>query len=214
MTQPASSPVPTEPTPEPPRRQRGILASFGHAIEGLVFTAAHQRNMQIHVVAGILVGLVGSGIAFGLAERVTLVFCVVLVLFAEILNSALESLVDLYTETFHERARVVKDAAAAGVLVLALGTVAIFAAILIGNWSSVSVSGSAILKQVLAGVPLAVLASLLLLDRARPAWLDGVAALAGTGLLALLATWTTSAVFTGMTAGLFGLCVVVAWRRH
>ena len=90
--------------------------------------------MRVHVVSAILVGLVGSGIPLGLAEKVTLIFCVLLVFFAEILNSALETLVDLATQQFDEKARVTKDAAAAGVLVLAIGTVVIFAAILVHNW--------------------------------------------------------------------------------
>ena len=104
-----------------------------HAWNGLIHTVVHQRNMRIHVMSAILVGLVGSGIPLGLAEKVTLIFCVLLVFFAEILNSALEHLVDLAMQQFDEKARVTKDAAAAGVLVLAIGTVVIFAALLVHN---------------------------------------------------------------------------------
>ncbi|RYZ44104.1 MAG: diacylglycerol kinase family protein, partial [Myxococcaceae bacterium] len=102
----------------PSRRSNGLFASFGHAWAGLIHTVAWQRNMRVHLISGVLVGLVGSGIPLGLAEKVTLIFCVLLIFFAEILNSALEQLVDLAVQQFDEKARLTKDAAAAGVLVL------------------------------------------------------------------------------------------------
>src|SRR6185369_15797109 len=107
--------------------------------------------MRIHVVAALLVMLVGSGIPLGLAEKVTLIFCVQFVFFAEIINSALEALVDLATEQLHEQARVTKDAAAAAVLVLAIGTVVIFAALLVHNWATVAAHTGDVARQVALG---------------------------------------------------------------
>ncbi len=161
--------------------------------------------MRIHIIAAILVGLVGSGIPLGLAEKVTLIFCVLLIFFAEILNSALEHLVDLAVQEVHEQARSTKDAAAAGVLVLAIGTVVIFAAILIHNWEAVATHIPEIRRQVVLGLPLAAAAGLLMMDRPRPAALDIGLFLVGCGLLAALAVGSHSYVFTSMT---FGLLVV------
>jgi len=158
--------------------------------------------MRIHIVSAILVGLVGSGIPLGLAEKVTLIFCVLLIFFAEILNSALEHLVDLAVQEVHEHARDTKDAAAAGVLVLAIGTVVIFAAILVQNWEAVASHIPEIRRQVLLGLPLAATAALLMMDRQKPAALDIGLFLVGCGLLAALATWSQSYVFTSMTLGL------------
>ena len=140
--------------PYPPRGGNGFLSALVHAWNGLIHTVVHQRNMRVHLVAAVLVGLVGSGIPLGLAEKVTLIFCVLLVFFAEILNSALEQLVDLAIQQFDEKARVTKDAAAAGVLVLAIGTVVIFAAILVHNQATIFTSIPRILRQVALGVPL------------------------------------------------------------
>src|SRR5690349_18059899 len=128
----------TVPPPYPRRSGTTLPGSIHHAWNGLIHTIVHQRNMRLHLVAATLVGLVGSGILLGLAEKVTLIFCVLMVFFAEILNSALEHLVDLAVQEVHEHARGTKDAAAAGVLVLAIGTVVIFAAILIHNWEAVA----------------------------------------------------------------------------
>ena len=211
MTAPA--PVPLRKPPYPPRRGEGFWASAIHAWNGLVHTVVHQPNMKVHVVSAILVGLVGSGLPLGLAEKVTLIFCVLLVFFAEILNSALETLVDLATQEFDEKARVTKDAAAAAVLVLSIGSAVIFAALLVHNWNAVLASGPRIERQVLFGLPLAACAALLMRDQPRPWIQDALAFAAGLGLCAVLATWTTSAVFTAMTVGLLVLALAAARER-
>jgi diacylglycerol kinase (ATP) len=211
MTAPA--PVPFRKPPYPPRRGEGFWASAIHAWNGLVHTVMHQPNMKVHVVSAILVGLVGSGLPLGLAEKVTLIFCVLLVFFAEILNSALETLVDLATQEFDEKARVTKDAAAAAVLVLSIGSVVIFAALVVHNWGTVLASGQRIERQVLFGLPLAGCAALLMRDRPRPWIQDALAFAAGLVLVGILATWTTSAVFTAMTAGLLVLALAAARER-
>ena len=199
--------APSPRRPYPVLRGSGVWHSVVHAWSGLIHTVAYQRNMRIHLVAAILVALVGSGIRLGLAEKVTLIFCVLLIFFAEILNSALEHLVDLAVQEIHEHARSTKDAAAAGVLVLAIGTVVVFAAIIIHNWETVANHMPQIRRQVLVGLPLAASAAVLMMDRARPVALDIGLFLFGCGLIAALATWSESYVFTSMT---FGLLVVAA----
>ena len=211
MTAPA--PVPLRKPPYPPRRGEGFWASAIHAWNGLVHTVMHQPNMKVHVVSAMLVGLVGSGLPLGLAEKVTLIFCVLLVFFAEILNSALETLVDLATQEFDEKARVTKDAAAAAVLVLSIGSAVIFAALVVHNWGTVLTNGPRIERQVLFGIPLAGCASLLMRDRPRPWAQDALAFAAGLVLCGILATWTTSVVFTAMTVGLLVLALAAALQR-
>jgi diacylglycerol kinase (ATP) len=202
------------PSAFPPRRGSGLFASFGHAWAGLIHTVVHQRNMRVHLISGVLVGLVGSGIPLGLAEKVTLIFCVLLIFFAEILNSALEHLVDLAVQQFDEKARLTKDAAAAGVLVLALGTVVIFAAILVHNWDTVRASTEAIARQVTWGLPLTACVVALVLPQRRPLAVDLAAFLGGAVLLVLLALETASIVFTAMTAGLLVVAGAAAYERR
>ena len=79
MTARAPTPLPIRKPPYPSRRGGGFFASARHAWDGLVHTVVVQPNMKVHVVSAILVGLVGSGIPLGLAEKVTLIFCVLLV---------------------------------------------------------------------------------------------------------------------------------------
>jgi diacylglycerol kinase (ATP) len=163
--------------------------------------------MRMHIISAVLVSLVGSGIPLGLAEKVTLIFCVLLVLFAEMLNSALEQLVDLAIQQFDEKARLTKDAAAGGVLVLAIGTTVIFAAVLVHNADTVLQNLDAVQRQVLFGTPLTICAGALMHERKRPFIFDALTFLLALGLLAITVSWSSSLVFSSMT---FGMLVVAA----
>jgi diacylglycerol kinase (ATP) len=212
-------PVPklrVEPTPPYPSRQTsGFLRSFVHAWNGLIHTLVYQRNMRVHLIAAILVGLVGSGIPLGLSEKVTLLFCIMLIFFAEILNTALEQLVDLAIQQFDEKARVVKDAASAGVLVLAVGTVMVFAAILVYNWQTVVEHGAEVRRQFLLGIPLATSAGLLMMAswRKSPA-VDALLFGACLLLFALTLPASKSIVFSVVTFSLLMLAEETARTRR
>jgi diacylglycerol kinase (ATP) len=199
--------VSTTPSPFRTPRPSTFFASVGYAWNGLIHTVVHQRNMRMHIISAVLVGLVGSGIPLGLAEKVTLIFCVLLVLFAEMLNSALEQLVDLAIQQFDEKARLTKDAAAGGVLVLAIGTTVIFAAVLVHNADTVLANLDAVQRQVMVGTPLTICAGVLMHERRRPVIVDVLVFLASLGLLGITVTWSTSLVFSSMT---FGMLVVAA----
>lgn len=205
-----SAPPPFQSKHPPTSFYRSVL----HAWSGLIHTVVHQRNMRMHMISGLLVGLVGSGIPLGLAEKVTLIFCVLLVLFAEMLNSALEQLVDLAIQQFDEKARLTKDIAAAAVLVLAIGTVVLFAAVLAQNAEVIFQNLAAIKRQVLFGAPLVFFAGALMHEQVKAIWVDVLLGLGAFGLWALMTTWTHSYVFSAMTFGLLLVCAAAAGSRQ
>lgn len=203
--------------PPPFQSQRpptSFYRSVRHAWDGLIHTVVHQRNMRMHIIAGLLVGLVGSGIRLGLAEKVTLIFCVLLVLFAEMLNSALEQLVDLAVQQFDEKAKLTKDIAAAAVLVLAIGTVVLFAAVLVHNAETILSNLPAIQRQVAFGVPLVTMGGALMHEQAKARWVDVGLSLGALGLWGLMTSWSESEVFSAMTLGLLLVCMSAAWVRQ
>jgi diacylglycerol kinase (ATP) len=200
--------------PYPSLQGAGIWDAFTHAWNGLIHTIVHQRNMRIHMLAAILVGLVGSGIPLGLAEKVTLIFCVLFVFFAEILNSALEQLVDLAIQEFDEKARLTKDAAAAGVLVLAVGTAVIFAALLVHNWQTITSRIPQIQRQVLLGLPLVACGHGLMAKVRKPLAVDVALFLGGVALMIALVLRSESYVFSALTFGLLVLCGASALERR
>ncbi|HZG37609.1 MAG TPA: diacylglycerol kinase family protein [Nodosilinea sp.] len=98
-----------------------LLVSFTYAWQGVTYAFRTQRNFRIHVVVGSLA--VGLAIALGLApvELSVIILTCGVVLTLELINTALESVVDLAVEqTYHELAKIAKDCAAAAVLISAL----------------------------------------------------------------------------------------------
>jgi diacylglycerol kinase (ATP) len=136
--------------------ERGIRASFRAAFTGVLRTIACQRNMKLHVASALMVMIVGMALPLDLSTRVALLIAVALVFFAEILNTGLEALVDLYVAEFHRLAMLAKDAAAAGVLVLAVATVLILGEILLVRWDIVTDNLDDVWRSVTWGVPLVI----------------------------------------------------------
>jgi diacylglycerol kinase (ATP) len=132
---------------------RSFGASFSAAFAGLARTIATQRNMKVHVVSAFMVLLVGMALQLDLATRAALIFCAAVMWFAEILNTALEAFVDLHIRQYHRLAMLAKDAAAAGVLVLAVGTVLIFSEVVRAHIDQILASGEQVLRFVEFGVP-------------------------------------------------------------
>jgi diacylglycerol kinase (ATP) len=173
----------------------------------------HQRNMRVHVVAALLVGLAGGGLRVGVAEELALLVCVFLVLSAETLNTGLEALVDLYTVEIDSRARVAKDATAGAVLLLACGAALVFSAVLARAWPQLGQEPDRILAHAARAVPLAVLGALLVAPWRRSAAVDVALVVAGAGLLAALAPLFTSVALGALSAAAFALCAAAAFAR-
>lgn len=97
------------------------IRSFRAAWKGLRFAIRFEHNLQIHLlVAGLVVV---SGIAFNLSktEWMLVSFAIVLVISAELMNTAIEKLADALHPENHPGVGLAKDLAAAAVLVTAIG---------------------------------------------------------------------------------------------
>jgi|SRR5690606_5713803 len=79
--------------------------------------------MRIHILAALVV--LAGAILLGVSrvELAILLLTIALVLVAEMVNTAIESTVDLITQEYHERAKVAKHVAAGAVLLAAVGAV-------------------------------------------------------------------------------------------
>jgi len=195
----------------------GIFLSFGHALRGLVEVTARERNMKLHVLAGTAVGLVGAEVAMPLPSRLALLFAVMLVVSAEMGNSALEALVDLHTRELREEARRVKDAAAGGVLVLALGAVLLAVAVAVSNQDALRAALNRRGVELLLAAGVLLLEAFLLFGRNRSAPLDGIAIAVGALLVAFLGVNGLSASLSLAAALLFALAsasAIFSRARH
>jgi len=188
----------------------GLVASFGHALRGLVEVTARERNMKIHMLAGTAVGFAGAELPLPLAARLALVMAVMLVVAAEMGNSALEALVDLHTKEFREEARRVKDAAAGGVLVLAIGAVLLAIAVAVGNLDMVQTALHRRGVHFVLAAGALLLQGFLLFGRSRSGLLDGIAIAVGAVLVSFLAWSGLSGALSLTAALLFALSAASA----
>lgn len=104
---------------------RRLRSSFHYAIEGVKYVLKTQPNMKIHTCVGTLAVLAGFFFHISQAEWLALVIVIGFVLILEVVNTAVETLVDLYTEEYHELAKASKDTAAGAVLLMAVVSVVV-----------------------------------------------------------------------------------------
>lgn len=102
-----------------------VLRSFGPALAGLAWALKTQRNLQVHVMAAVLVVALGFWLQIADWEWCAVLLATGLVWTAELLNTALEVLADRVTKEREEAIRRVKDTAAAAVLMAALAAVVV-----------------------------------------------------------------------------------------
>jgi len=102
-------------------RPKGFVASLNCAIEGVLWAAKTQRHMLIHLLAAVAVLVTALMLRLTLVEFALLALAIILVLFAELMNTALEVVVDLVSPEYHLLARRAKDVAAGAVLVASVG---------------------------------------------------------------------------------------------
>ncbi len=107
---------------------------FAAAFAGLFHTCRTQSSMRVHGICAILVlGLAGMT---GLAplEWALLLLAIGLVSGLELVNTAIEAIVDRVSPEHSELARVAKDTAAAAVLVGAITAIGVGGCVLIPHW--------------------------------------------------------------------------------
>jgi diacylglycerol kinase len=102
---------------------RGVLSyllarirSFGYAITGIFTLFRTQANAQIHLLAIVLISLLGIFLHLSVMEWCAILICMALVLMAEAINTAIEFVVDLVSPDPHPLAGKAKDVAAGAVL--------------------------------------------------------------------------------------------------
>lgn len=100
--------------------------SFTYAIRGAVTLIKQEPNARIHAVVSIAVIIAGFIKQLSTYEWIAIAFAIGIVWVAEALNTTVELLCDLYCKgEYNERVKVIKDIAAAAVLIASITSIAI-----------------------------------------------------------------------------------------
>jgi diacylglycerol kinase len=109
-------------TPYPMRNNhRGnVFQSIRHALEGLRYIIACERNARIHLVAAAAVVTMSAWLRLSLVEWTLMIAAIALVFAGEMLNTVVELTIDLITLEQNPLAKYAKDVAAGAILVAAI----------------------------------------------------------------------------------------------
>ncbi|MES2278142.1 MAG: diacylglycerol kinase family protein [Bacteroidota bacterium] len=97
-----------------------FIRGFGFAFKGIGYATTTQLNFRVHLGASLTAALLGYVLKVSTVEWIWIIFCMALVLAAELFNTAIEVLTDLVSPDYNEKAGHVKDVAAGAVLVTAI----------------------------------------------------------------------------------------------
>ena len=114
-----------------PRGPARMLKAAKWSIQGLVAAWLHESSFRLEVYLFVVLAPLGWWLGQTPVERVLLVGSLLMVLSIELLNSAVEAVIERYGAEFHELAGRAKDMGSAAVFVLMLNVLLTWGAILL-----------------------------------------------------------------------------------
>lgn len=128
-------------------KNKNLLESFNHAIDGIIYTIKSERNIKIHIAAAALVLILS--VIFELSRVEFLIVCIAIgfVMVCELFNTAIEVITDIIVDVYHPKAKIVKDVAAGAVLLSTFVSVIIGYFIFFDKFALMLEKGIKIAKQ-------------------------------------------------------------------
>lgn len=107
------------------KKEKSFINSFNYAVQGLIYSLLSQNNMRFHYVVAAVIIFAMLFFDLTRVESAVILISITMVIVAELINTAIESVVDLVTDEYHELAKIAKDVAAGAVVVTAINAVVI-----------------------------------------------------------------------------------------
>jgi diacylglycerol kinase (ATP) len=117
-----------------PRRPARILMATMWSLQGLRAAWLHESSFRLEVYLFVILAPLGWWLGEDGVERALLVGSLLLVLCVELLNSAIEAVIERYGPEYHLLAGRAKDMGSAAVFVAMLNVLLVWAAILGSRW--------------------------------------------------------------------------------
>ena len=106
-------------------RDKRLVDSFNFAIEGLISSLKNEKHMKVHILAAIIIVILAIVINASKVEILIISLSVSFVVITELVNTAVEAIVDLVSPERHPLAKLAKDVAAGAVLVAAINALCV-----------------------------------------------------------------------------------------
>lgn len=106
-------------------KNKNFIEAFKNSMNGIKLIIKNERNVKIELAFAVFANLLGIILKINFCEWAIITLTIVVVLFAEFINSAIENVVDLYTTDYNEIAKNVKDISAGAVTICSIASVII-----------------------------------------------------------------------------------------
>ena len=189
------------------------VESLNCAIEGILWAVKSERHLRYHFVAALAILLLALFFRVTALEFFLLVLAAMLVIFAELINTAIEVVVDLVTSEYHELAKRAKDIAAGAVLVTSVGAAILGYLVLSGYIFLLFDSEPTLVREPQGTVPIGALLTVVILVVLLKARYNHGSPLYGgmpSGHAAIAFSIATSVVLSGSGLMVSGLVLVLA----
>jgi len=103
---------------------------FRHAWDGIQYAYSNHSNMVIHSILGLIALFAGFVLKINSLDMAILIIVFFIGLVIEMVNTSIESVVNLVTDEWKKNAKIAKDVAAGAMLVYALGAIMVALVIL------------------------------------------------------------------------------------
>src|ERR1035437_321836 len=100
-----------------------LLSSFKYAFMGIYYALKFNRNIRIHFVAAILVIIASIYFKVNAVEMGIVGVMILLVICTEMINTAIEEMVNLLINEHRQEAKIAKDVSAGMVLLTTIGSI-------------------------------------------------------------------------------------------
>ena len=108
------------------KTSRNVLMSFKYAFSGISYILKTSRNFKIQLIFAVIALMIGFLLQISLSNYVILIATIMSVLILEMLNTSIESIVDLVVKKeFRSLAKIAKDTSAGAVLLASINSVII-----------------------------------------------------------------------------------------
>ncbi|MDD5416116.1 MAG: diacylglycerol kinase family protein [Candidatus Daviesbacteria bacterium] len=96
------------------------ILSFKYAFAGIITALKEEPNLKFHFLAGLLVVVLAIVLKISTIDWIIIIFLIGFVTSVELTNTAIEAVVDAFTDQEHPRAKIAKDISAGAVLIAAI----------------------------------------------------------------------------------------------
>ena len=114
-------------------KNKNFFEAFGKALSGIWYSIKTQKNIRIQILIALAVIICGFILKLSIVEWLFVTFAIMFVIVTEVINTAIETVVDMYTKEYNELAKIAKDVASGAVLLAAINSLIVAGIIVISR---------------------------------------------------------------------------------